>query len=345
MLRENADLAFQPGPPPLHLPEVRADTAAVLNRLVSPREPFAVVVGGRTVTLTFGPTASPGPDWLALPFTVAGAGCRICMPERLGAWAIAPLEAWPQEPDPQAFALLFEFAVLDLLTRIEAAGFAPITCGAGAGCAEPVAIGMHVMAVGEAMPLVLELPRDLAVSLIDQVDRLAPVRQSDPAELRLLLSVEAGRQELTPAEICSLRPGDVVMLDRIETLLTLVGGPAAPLRRSGEGFVLDGHFAPVPRRAPLSGRMDGMDALDDVALDALPLTVVLEFQRLAMTFGEVRALVPGSIVGLPVEASGQASVDLVVNGARIGIGELVSIGGGTGVRIVRLASSDETMRL
>lgn len=341
MLREHMDLPFQPGPWPSRLHQVTADAVDILNRLSRTRPPVVATVGGRAVTLVLDTMVASEPEWLALPFTVAKAGCCVRLPEHLAAWSIAPLETWPQEPDPQAFALLLEFAMLDLLAGIEDAGFAPITFGAGGASVETVSIGMRL----DAMPLVLELPLKLAASLADHFDRLAPVTAADPAQLPLPLCAEAARQELTLADIRSLRPGDVVMLDRIEPLLTLAGAQAAPLRRSDEGFVLDGHFAPLPQRAPLTGRMDAMDALDDVALDALPLTVVLEFQRLTMTLGEVRALGPGSILALPAQPADQASVDLVANGARIGVGELVRIGEGTGVRIVRLAGTDENARL
>lgn len=338
------DFAPQRALSPFPLPEVAANTVGILNHLSKPRAPFDAVAGGRVITLEFDPTNRPAPDWLAVPFTINGAGCRLHMPERLAAWSIAPLEAWPHEPDPRAFALLLEFAVLDLLTCVEEAGFGPVTLGTAARCTEPVMLGMRALASGEAMPLTFELPLALASSFIELADRLAPIGQSDPTELPLLLCIEAGRQELTPVEICSLGPGDVVMLDREEIQLALVGGQAAPLRRTGVGFVLEGNFASRLQRAPLAKGMNGMDALDDVALDALPLTVVLEFQRLTMTLGEVRALGPGSVLALPPNASTTASVDLVINGARIGEGELVRIGEGTGVRIVRLAGMDETAR-
>jgi len=74
--------------------------------------------------------------------------------------------------------------------------------------------------------------------------------------------------------------------------------------------------------------------VDEADLDSLPVQVVLELGRLQMSVGEMRQLAPGML--LPVSQAADDSVDVVVNGKRIGRAGLVRAGDGIGVRISRL---------
>jgi len=75
-------------------------------------------------------------------------------------------------------------------------------------------------------------------------------------------------------------------------------------------------------------------AVDEADLDSLPVQLVLELGRLQLTVGELRQLAPGML--LPIAHPVDDSVDVVVNGKRIGRAGLVRTGDGLGVRISRL---------
>jgi flagellar motor switch protein FliN len=68
--------------------------------------------------------------------------------------------------------------------------------------------------------------------------------------------------------------------------------------------------------------------------DELPVSLHVELGRIKMTLMELTELSAGNVLQLPEEAS--QGVDLVVNGKRVGRGEIVKIGEALGVRILAL---------
>lgn len=70
----------------------------------------------------------------------------------------------------------------------------------------------------------------------------------------------------------------------------------------------------------------------DVSLDALPLKLVCQVGSVELTLEQLREMAPGTL--LPLASSTRDEVDLMVNGRRVGRGELVRIGDGLGVRLL-----------
>jgi flagellar motor switch protein FliN len=75
-------------------------------------------------------------------------------------------------------------------------------------------------------------------------------------------------------------------------------------------------------------------ALAKISPETLPITIVVEVGRLQITLQKLLELQPGSI--LELDLSPQSGVDLMVNGKRIGRGELLAIGETLGVRILEI---------
>jgi flagellar motor switch/type III secretory pathway protein FliN len=73
----------------------------------------------------------------------------------------------------------------------------------------------------------------------------------------------------------------------------------------------------------------------DSGVNALPLRVVFQVAQIELTVGEVGRLAPGVIV--PIDRSADDLLDIIVNGRRIGTGELVTSGGSLAVRVTRLS--------
>ncbi|KTC11849.1 MULTISPECIES: type III secretion system cytoplasmic ring protein SctQ [Pseudomonas] len=170
----------------------------------------------------------------------------------------------------------------------------------------------------------------------------------DPLQgLRLALSIEAGQAPLTHAELRSLLPGDVVMLDTLadaQVLLRLGRHCQTVVRRQGDTLVWQGAlrpgspaFSPYPfdRNDPMSEMSTDADL--DASLDDLPLTLICQLGSMELTLAQLREMAPGSV--LPFTSQAHDEVDLMVNGRRIGRGELVIIGDGLGVRLLGFSGS------
>lgn len=84
-----------------------------------------------------------------------------------------------------------------------------------------------------------------------------------------------------------------------------------------------------PTSAPPQPAKEGKVSVQD-----LPVNIVIEVGRLQISVQKLMELVPGNI--LEVDISPENGVDLVVNGKRIGKGELIRIGETLGVRVLDL---------
>ena len=79
------------------------------------------------------------------------------------------------------------------------------------------------------------------------------------------------------------------------------------------------------------------DADLDASLDELPLTLICQLGSVELTLAQLREMAPGSV--LPFTGQAHDEVDLMVNGRRVGRGELVTIGAGLGVRLLGFSGS------
>jgi type III secretion protein Q len=157
----------------------------------------------------------------------------------------------------------------------------------------------------------------------------------DHRGLRIPVSIVAGRQSLTVAQLQRLAAGDIIMVDR-ET-----GGHAA-IAGNRELFVVtppeDGYVRIIrPASAPKGLAMKtGAAAVIDASdlVDTIALHLTCELARIELTVAELRACVPGTT--LQVCAGLVDAVHLRVNDQLIGKGELVLLGEGLGVRVTRL---------
>jgi flagellar motor switch protein FliN/FliY len=71
-----------------------------------------------------------------------------------------------------------------------------------------------------------------------------------------------------------------------------------------------------------------------VSPDSIPLSLAVEVGRLRMTAKQLMTLKSGSTIDLGMDPEG--SLDLVVNGACIGKGELIRVGDVLGVRVLEM---------
>jgi type III secretion protein Q len=193
------------------------------------------------------------------------------------------------------------------------------------------------IAIGEAPPLAASLHMSQAAAarvatLLERHALLAP----DPLDmLRLPLAVQAADAPLTLSELRSLQPGDVVMLDCLpdqQLLLRLGDSLQTRARRNGDSLeCLMPLNAVNPDRNPVMTQTATASDLD-VSLDDLPIRLVCQIGSVELSLAHLREMGPGSL--LQLNAGAQDGVDLMVNGRRVGRGELVTIGDGLGVRLL-----------
>ncbi|PJI55521.1 YscQ/HrcQ family type III secretion apparatus protein, partial [Methylobacterium radiotolerans] len=193
-----------------------------------------------------------------------------------------------------------------------------------------------------------EAGRPAQAAALALVEALAG-RAADLPHLRLLVGCQAGHTRLTLRQLSGLQPGDAILPDiwhlaQGEIWMT-VGTSYAVTAKT------DRHKATVktPLRPIVTGSTGGDDAAmaqemtpeagpaaeaAGTGLDAVGVTLAFELGRLTVPLAELREIGAGHVFDLGLAPD--EPVDLVVNGSRIGRGEIVEIGERIGVRVVRL---------
>lgn len=77
-----------------------------------------------------------------------------------------------------------------------------------------------------------------------------------------------------------------------------------------------------------------LDSELDATLDELPLELICQVGQLRLTLADLRGLGEGSV--LPLNANPPGQVELLLNDRRVALGELIRLGDGLGVRLLRV---------
>jgi type III secretion system YscQ/HrcQ family protein len=185
----------------------------------------------------------------------------------------------------------------------------------------------------------LRIPRDYALRLAEGLDRHAGI---SPAALDLPIPVclRVAAANLAAGEIERLSPDDVVLVDAScepgDAVIAVIGERlVAPVAPTPEGHRL----ATYPIQGATSSWAWSMptDAMDaawevDAETDNRSLHVLFEIGRFELPASQVKQLAPNFL--LPLEPPHDRTVDIMVDGQRIGRGTLMRIGNRTGVRVI-----------
>ena len=214
-----------------------------------------------------------------------------------------------------------ELAVLGALDGIAAetdieSALAPRLGLRGGTPVRPVCVELTIAAAGTKGRALLLIPQEALRALCR------------PAELPEQLgavsvagSLRSGSAALTPSDVDSLRPGDVVILD------------APP----GEAAALQ-----LPGGLRARGRLDG-DSLEvevvelahpGIAAGDLPVVLDVELASVAVPLRDVARIAPGAVLLLGLDRNGH--VTLRIGERALARGELVEVEGAVGVRILTL---------
>lgn len=189
-----------------------------------------------------------------------------------------------------------------------------------------------------------------------------PLSDEMREQLMVDVSIEVGATGLSFADWKKAEEGDFILLDHCSydpvmgkgsVILSLQGRPLFRGRYKDRGIKLTEY----PLYEEVSGAMEEEEEERDEDLygeeeeveeesvelthaepaltpEDLPINLTVEVGRLRMSAKELMELAPGNVID--VNAAPEQGVDLVVNGKKVGRGELVRLGETLGVRIVSL---------
>lgn len=322
----------------LNLEQHDPSLLALHNRLHQPREPWSGRLVGQTFEARWGVPVQVTEPSRSVLLAVADGFVRM-------AFAFSGLQPWlPLSTlDPEADALLMELALLELIEPLESVLGAPLQVCVADQPPAVFALGLGVeFSVGSAAAchVQLDLSQGAAALIADRLLPRARPRLDTVAALALFLGVESGHAWLSLGEWRGLSPGDVVMLQTpVPAVASLVLGEAIRARVELHGEQSVRLLEPLNFVNPtLENPMNPPDVMQtvDETLNDLPLKLVCQLGSVELSLAQVQQLGVGSLVALTTQV--HEAVDLVINGRRVGRGQLVQIGDGLGVRVQSFAT-------
>lgn len=275
--------------------------------------PMPLTLGGRNLVLTFGPPQDMA--GACHGFTLGDQIAVLDLPAPTLEWLLGTLGA-PCPSDPMQRGMLIELACLDLLAGVEAALGPVRSSGKTSGATIP--LGVDAATDTGTLSFTLHLSEPLAEALASYLDRhAAPPAQPDPETLAVPVTLRIGQQFLTQEEIATLSPGDVVMLEPGPALL-VTEGFAAAVELAPSGPVARSDLLPLsdPRHRP-------------------DRHITFEAAMADMTLAVLNTLGDGTSLALAAFAG--SGIDIVAEGRVLGRGLPVTIGSGTGIRILHIS--------
>ncbi|MEE4888954.1 type III secretion system cytoplasmic ring protein SctQ [Pseudomonas alliivorans] len=327
------------------LPSFDPDVLSLHNRLHRRMADWHGVLRGKPLRVRWAGEAGVDQPCVSVALMIGQSTVELSVPEPL--FELSGITWQPGSAiDRQNEALLLEQAWLEWIEPLEAVLGEPLqvipwTADPTARCLG-VSLAVHI-ADFPAVRVDLGMNSVAADHVAALLKRHAAPHQDALHGLRLVMRAEAGRAPLRVDELRSLTPGDVVMLDTLpdEQIRLCIGQHfQACARRSGHSLEWCGLWRGADPDASTVITFNRNDAMNeptatpdlDVSLDALPLTLVCQVGSVELTLEQLREMAPGTL--LPLASSTRDEVDLMVNGRRVGRGELVRIGDGLGVRLL-----------
>lgn len=346
---------------PLVLPSMSRTEADRLNRIARWRVPLPLA-GNEAYSLHRLEREAPEPerpvDRLLVSLSIGDDPLRATMPRPLLVDLVRSLDPKLQLsplPPPDLMALLLEAVLLPLLDVLERNSGRTISLHEVAeppDAAQPAEAGVGAgLLVGLRGPgLHQSLTVDATIGAVDRLLLIWPVGQRPLDALPVEAVLLAGSTSLPVRLLRSLRAGDAVLLQDQAAALSPDGAPSvmrlvvadtfhARVRVVQGRWRLDAPLQPTTRAGQIlsdNANSDPAGVAPAVAdLDEIPVRLVFEAARLELSLGALRQIGAGSV--LDVDAV-PGTVRILVNGRRVGAGELVSIDGRAGVRITAFAS-------
>ncbi len=325
------------------LPEVNAAHVDLINLLVGVRVAFRLSLPPAELAFVPADGAACLTDSIEIAFLIGAAPGRWMMPAAALDGLSAALGVRGNVSALTALQrnILLEEALAPSLEALETHLGEPLRLGPPE-TAEDYPLRLAWSIDGGDFPLPAELHLSAAAAL--KIGTSLGKRRRSPGNLTGGLvqpvQIRAGTQQLNLRELKSLRPGDVVLVERSGThdaLATLGTHLVAALDRREDGFVFASGWKPLKTSWEFSAMSQETPSPEELEpLADLPIELVFEIGRAEFPLNEIAGMGEGTV--LHANPSLTSPVNIMANGRLIGKGELIRIGEGLGVRVVRLST-------
>ncbi|WP_240545088.1 FliM/FliN family flagellar motor switch protein [Sinorhizobium fredii] len=326
------------------LPEVKAAHAELLNLLVGVRVAFRLSLPPANITFDPGESSGRVADPLELAFLIGAAPGRWLIPaatlDRFSAslgvrGSLANLTVLQRD-------ILLEEVLAPILDELERRIGEPLRLGPPHAAADyPIKLSWTIDSGDLPLPAELQLSDVAALKIGKAFGSRTSLLNEFTGDLVRPIQLCAGTQRLTVGEFKGLRPGDIVLCEQSqadEPFAVLGNHLVAPLRRSEAGLVFASGWQPLKsswefsamskQQPPSSGELE--------PLADLPIELVFEIGRAEFPLKEIARMGEGTV--LHASPSLSSPVSILANGRLVGKGELIRIGEGLGIRVVRLST-------
>lgn len=340
----------QPQAQELSFPLIAPSHVQALNAVYRRRPALAAMIGGRHASIA---AAWPPPDRRPdashrLALRLDGSAGELWLPQSLLDRLVDSVDPALSldRLGPDRAAIILEFALDSALAAVEMNLGCRLAVDSYSRPAErpdddgllPLFFALEIEGFG-SIGCELRIPPDYALRLAEGLDRHAGISRS-VLDLPIPVSLRVAAANLAASEVERLSPDDVVLVDATcepgDDVIAVIGERlVAPVVPDPEGHRLATY--PIPGATSSWAWSMPTDAMAgaweaDAETDNRSLHVLFEIGRFELPASQVRQLAPNFL--LPLEPPHDRTVDIVVDGQRIGRGTLMRIGNRTGVRVI-----------
>jgi type III secretion protein Q len=342
----------QPPERELSFPLIAPSHVQALNAVYRRRPALAATIGGRqTSIIAAWPPPDRRPDDVShrMALRLDGESGELWLPQSLLDILVGSVDPALSldRLGPDRAAIILEYALDSVLAAVEMNLGCKLAVDSFSGPVERLEndgqLPLFFTLVIEGLVTTgceLRIPPDYALRLAEGLDRHAGI--SPPVlDLPIPVCLRVAAANLAAAEIERLSPDDVVLVDAScepgHAIAVIGERLVAPVALAPEGHRLATH--PIPGATSSWAWSMPTDAMAgaweaDAETDNRSLHVLFEIGRFELPASQVKQLAPNFL--LPLEPLHDRTVDIVVDGQRIGRGTLMRIGNRTGVRVIAL---------
>lgn len=325
------------------LPEVAAAHVDLINRLVGVRVAFNLSLPPAELAFVPADGAARLTDPIEVAFLIGTAPGRWMMPAAAldGLSAALGVRGDVSRLTALQRNILLEEALAPSLEALETHLGEPLRLGPpGTAQDYPIKLVWSVDGGDFPLPAELQLSAAAAMKIGTSLDVGRRLPSGFAGSLVQPVQIRAGTQQLSLGELKGLRPGDVILVERFgdhDAFATLGNHLAATLDRREDGFVFTSGWKPLKTSWEFSAMTQETPSSEELeSLADLPIELVFEIGRAEFPLNEIAAMGEGTV--LHANPSLASPVSILANGRLIGKGELIRIGEGLGVRVVRLST-------
>lgn len=345
------------------LPELAPQQAKIENALSGQFAPFTLILGKARFLAELASTFTPAEQEVWLIFTLDGADSAVQIGNTVLAQCLGQSVEYAK---PSDVALLLEDALADWLDVAEASDVPTTRFQTIAQTRPSLPIGRTLKLRGQSASgryIDSSFPLALSLSAAERLaTKLSKHRESRTLPRNLFVEGLIGLNGPSVSEVAlkELRPGDGLCVpycaSEVPSFFLTMGQYAAPLLADERGYRLAsslrlskrGGFlveplietnmnSDVPERSDASTTptevSESSETIPDV--NALPIQLSFKIGETSLSIGEIKTLGTGSLITVP--GGPDATLEILANGSKIGIGELVAIGEKRAVRVISLS--------